>query len=663
MLISLCQVPSLGGERAGIMSPIRITELAVFRSRTALVVLAVTLTIAMVAGLGLTVRKAAINIADASHTSAQLAQVHGDLVSINRERGFVIRAAKESGDRRWESRYRSLGAQLEKRLHDASELAVSPVVKAAAARASSLRQRVALAESRAFAEIRKGNPVKASQIISDPRYVANADAYNKAVDNLLSATWEHVELQRVAAQKTTRMALIGAVVVLIVLSIIWYAILRDAQKRGKALAVAQAELLAYRDKLEQRVRERTQALKKARDTAESASKAKSEFLAVMSHEIRTPLNGILGMTKALSQTEVSSEQSSMLEVVEQSGAALLTILNDVLDMSKIEAGEFKLHNSEFTIREISHSSLEMFGHAARSKGLNFEVQTNIDKDMRFVGDAARIRQVLNNLLSNAVKFTQKGGIKVFLSEETDNEQITYLSVSVIDTGAGIPLLAQKSIFDRFTQVDSSLSREHQGTGLGLAICKELVERMDGEINLKSEPGNGSKFCFFVSVKKAQTLQVSEESGTDKVVAEKKVKRALRILVAEDNPTNRMVIKAILSHAKAEVTFVEDGQEAVKTWQAQPFDLVLMDIQMPHMNGVEATQAIRQIEANEHMHKTPIVAVTANAMPHQRDEYLAAGMDDHVAKPIEPQLLYAAMKGALNNNKPANESAPFCAANG
>lgn len=644
------------------MSPIRITELAVFRSRTALVALAVTLTIAMVAGLGLTVRNAAINIADASHTSAQLAQVHGDLVSINRERGFVIRAAKESGDRRWESRYRSLGAQLDKRLHDASVLATSPAVKAAAARASAARQRVAPAEARAFAQIRKGNAVKASHIISDPRYVANADAYNAAVDNLLKASWNHVDQQREAAQRATRTALIGAVVVLIILSLIWYAILLDAQRRGKALAGAQAELLAYRDKLELRVRERTQALKQARDTAESASKAKSEFLAVMSHEIRTPLNGILGMTKALGQTEVSDEQNSMLEVVEQSGAALLTILNDVLDLSKIEAGEFKLNTTEFTIKDISHSSLEMFGNAARSKGLTFEVKSSIDKQERFSGDAARIRQVLNNLLSNAVKFTQKGGIEVLMSEETDNEGKTCLSVSIIDTGTGIPFGAQKSIFDRFTQVDSSLSRAHQGTGLGLAICKELIERMDGEINLKSEPGKGSKFCFFVALEKAQSLQASEDTVEDKTRKSKKAKRALRILVAEDNPTNRMVIKAILSHARTDVTFVEDGQEAVKTWQSQNFDLVLMDIQMPHMNGVEATQAIREIEASEHIPKTPIVAVTANAMPHQRDEYLAAGMDDHVAKPIEPQLLFAAMKGALNK-KPANDVTEEKSANG
>ncbi len=648
------------------MSPIRITELAVFRSRTALVVLAITLTIAMVVGLGLTVRRATTSITDASQTSAKLAQIHGDLVSINRERGFVIRAAKESGDRRWESRYRSLGAQLDKRLHDASVLAVSPAVKAAAARASQARQRAAPAEARAFTQIRKGNAVKASQIISDPHYVADADAYNMAVDKLLTATWDHVEHQRVAAQGTIRFALMCAVLVLIVLSIIWYAILRDAQKRGAALAVAQAELLAYRDKLEQRVRERTQALKKARDKSESASKAKSEFLAVMSHEIRTPLNGILGMTTALIETKVSDDQRSMLNVVEQSGASLLTILNDVLDMSKIEAGEFTLNKADFTFDEISHSSLEMFGNAARSKNLTFDVHSTISPDTRFTGDAARIRQVLNNLLSNAVKFTNEGGIDVKLSEETDKQGATHLCIAVHDTGPGIPEKSQHSVFDRFTQVDSSLSRAHEGTGLGLAICKELVCSMGGEIDLKSEPGKGSCFRFFVTVKKCETLEIEKSqpkarSRNDKPV--KKAKRALRILVAEDNPTNRMVIKSILSHAKADVTFVEDGCEAVKTWQSQPFDLVLMDIQMPQMNGVEATQAIRKIENDEAMPHIPIVAVTANAMPHQRKEYLAAGMDDHVAKPIEPQRLFSAMKSAINKHKAANDEAQPKAVNG
>ncbi len=631
------------------MSPIRISELAVFRSRTALVALAITLTVIMVAGLGLTVRKAAINIADASHASAQLAQIHGDLVSINRERGFVIRAARESGDTRWESRYRSLGAQLENRLRDASALAISPAVKLAAGRANAARQLVAPAEARAFAQIRKGNAVKASHIISDPRYIANADAYNKAVDTLLSASWKHVEQQRIAAQSTIRTALISTIIILIVLSVIWYGILQDAQRRGKALATAQAELLAYRDKLEQRVRERTQALRKERDKSESANKAKSEFLAVMSHEIRTPLNGILGMTKALCATDISDDQSAMLEVVEQSGDALLTILNDVLDISKIESGEFKLNNAEFSIDEISHSSLEMFGNAARSKNLTFDVQSNINADTLYKGDAARIRQVLNNLLSNAVKFTDKGGIEVTLAEETDNQGVVHLSCVVRDTGKGIPYAAQNNIFDRFTQVDSSLSRTHEGTGLGLAICKELVERMGGEIGLRSDPGEGSCFRFFVTVEKSQTEDIKSEDSPKSTDNAKETNRAIRILVAEDNATNRMVIKAILSHVNAEVTFVEDGQEAVNIWQMQTFDLVLMDIQMPHMNGVEATQAIRKIEENGHMIKTPIVAVTANAMPHQREEYLAAGMDDHVAKPIEPQRLFSAMQNAINNN--------------
>ncbi len=645
------------------MSPIRLAELAVFRSRKTLVAVAVVLTVIMVAGLGLTVRKAANDVADASHRSARLAQIHGDLVSINRERSFVILAAKDSGDRRWESRYRSLGAQLEKRLHDASTLAVSTPVKIAAQRAREARRRMAPDEARAFAQIRQGNTFKAGQIISNPLYTATADAYSKAVDDLLKAAWDDVEHQRVTAQRTTRMALTGAVIILIILSGIWYAILRDAEKRGKALAAAQAELLAYRDKLEQRVRERTQALRKACDAAEKASQAKSEFLAVMSHEIRTPLNGILGMTKALCNEKVTAAQRDKLEVIEQSGEALLTILNDVLDLSKIEAGEFSLNNKEFGIDEISSASLEMFGDAARNKGLDFDIQSNIDSSTRYKGDAARIRQVLNNLLSNAVKFTQKGGIEVSMSEETDSQGKTHLCFVVSDTGPGIPSAALNTIFDRFTQVDSSLSREFQGTGLGLAICHELVERMGGEIGVRSEPGEGSCFRFFVTVQKCKARRGNETTSEEtEHAAGGKAKRALRILVAEDNPTNRLVIKAILGKAKADVTFVENGAEAVKTWQTKTFDLVLMDIQMPQMSGVEATQAIRRIEADEHKPKTPIVAVTANAMPHQREEYLAAGMDEHVAKPIEPQRLFAAMKDVLRNRQAANDAVPKQAIN-
>lgn len=654
------------------MSPIRITELAVFRSQTALVCIAVGLTLLMVLGLSFAVHNASSKVTEASQRSAKLAQVHGTLVSISRERDFVIRAAEQSGDRRWESRYSALGVQLQKHLHDASALATSAEVKAAADRAGQARQQMAPIEAKAFSLIRQGNGFAATQLIGDPRYVAIADKYRHEIDQLLKAAWGHVEDQRASAQRTTRYALIGAVAILIILSVIWYGILLDAQRRGKALAGAQAELLAYRDKLEQRVRARTQALRKARDKAESASQAKSEFLAVMSHEIRTPLNGVLGMTKALSSTDVTDEQRDMLDVVEQSGSALLTILNDVLDLSKIEAGEFTLQNEEFCINDVSNASLEMFGKAAKTKGLSFAVNSEIGDNTCFVGDPARIRQVLNNLLSNAVKFTQKGRIDIHLSEETNTDGISQLSVSVSDTGAGIPVIAQKTIFDRFTQVDSSLSREHEGTGLGLAICRELVERMGGEINLESVPGKGSSFRFFVSVEKREKLEHLEEDAASDTnaqtpnassgAASTSKKRALRILVAEDNPTNRMVIKAILSHAKADITFAEDGEEAVKAWQCEAFDLVLMDIQMPQMNGVEATQAIRRMEAEGQLSKTPIVAVTANAMPHQRDEYLAAGMDDHVAKPIEPQLLFAAMKGALKKPEAANDDQPAVAVN-
>jgi len=633
------------------VSPIRLRELAIFRSRTALVLIAVVLTVLIVAVLGVTLRGSANRVSIAAENASVLAQIRGDIISTKRELSYVLSSARESGDRRWESRYLTLSSQLTSSLEKSKNLAESAPAITAAKQANLARQKMIPFEEQGFAHIRRGHKAMANRLISDPTYNLAAAQFDRAVNKQLSESRIYFTSERKAALATSNMAMIGAVIALLVLSMLWYAILQDAQKRGRALASAQAELLAYRDELEDRVRNRTRELRLSMEKAETANKAKSEFLAVMSHEIRTPLNGVMGMSTALSATELATDQKDMVGTIQRSGQILLTILNDVLDLSKIESGEFNLSKEVFSVCDVVLPIRNLFISTAEQKGLSLDVENEISSTARFEGDPARLRQIVSNLISNALKFTEKGSVVLSIAEQVDSTGEHFLVFSVKDTGIGIPFSAQKTIFDKFTQVDSSLSRKQDGTGLGLAICSQLANQMGGEINLKSTPGEGSNFQFFIPAIRLEDAPEEVKvkvSGT--VVSPKK--RKLRILIAEDNRTNRMVIKAILKPTKAELVFAEDGSQAVDLWKSSDFDLVLMDIQMPNMNGVEATKTIRLLELDEQRDKTPIVAVTANAMPHQRKEYLAAGMDDHVAKPIQPQRLYKAMKDAI---KPANNN--------
>ena len=374
----------------------------------------------------------------------------------------------------------------------------------------------------------------------------------------------------------------------------------------------------------------------ARDAAEAASDAKSAFLATMSHEIRTPLNGVLGMTQAMSMDALSEAQRERLEVVRESAVALLALLNDVLDLSKIEAGKLDLEEIDFDLGEVMRGAHQAFTALANKKGLSFALDVAGAEGV-YRGDPTRVRQILYNLLSNAVKFTEQGEIRVYAELAGDG-----LRIAVRDTGAGIPAHKLPLLFAKFSQVDASTTRRYGGTGLGLSICRQLAGLMGGDISVESVAGKGS--CFTVQL---PLLRTGEARGPSVLEAPRQasVDRPLRVLAAEDNTVNQLVLKTLLHHVGVSPVIVADGAAALEAWQAEAWDLVLMDVQMPVMDGVAATRAIRSLELQSGRPRTTIIALSANAMAHQVASYIEAGMDGHLAKPIEIARLFEVVQTA------------------
>ncbi|HVI33540.1 ATP-binding protein [Phenylobacterium sp.] len=382
--------------------------------------------------------------------------------------------------------------------------------------------------------------------------------------------------------------------------------------------------------------------------AEAANAAKSTFLATMSHEIRTPLNGVLGMAQAMSADRLTAIQRERLSVIQQSGEALLAILNDVLDLSKIEAGKLELETIEFDLGEVVRGAHSAFTALANKKGLSFAVDIDAARG-RYLGDPTRLRQILYNLISNALKFTEHGEVRVTAERRGD-----LLEVAVADTGVGISKEGLARLFDKFDQLDSSTTRKFGGTGLGLAICHELAHLMGGEMAVESELGKGSRFILRVPLERVGEARTATEYAPPP--PNQRAALALRVLAAEDNTVNQLVLKTLLHQLGVEPVVVESGQAALAAWEGAHWDVILMDIQMPDMDGVTATARIREREKATGRARTPIVALTANAMSHQVEQYLAAGMDGHVAKPIEAMALFQALVDATEDGDGACDPA-------
>ncbi len=388
---------------------------------------------------------------------------------------------------------------------------------------------------------------------------------------------------------------------------------------------------------EQRAEERGEA-------AERANQAKSEFLASVSHEIRTPLNGVLGMAQAMANDPLSPVQKDRVRVIRESGQALLIVLNDILDLAKIEARHIELESIPFNLTHVIEGAQSSFVPHAEHKGVALSLSISPEAVGQYCGDPTRVRQIVHNLVSNALKFTEAGTVRVCCTKLDD-----HLTIVVSDTGIGIAADAAERLFEKFVQADASTTRRFGGTGLGLSICRELCTIMGGTIAVSSMLGEGSTFTVRLPlVRLGPEIYVANDQTPIGSTIDGR-EGDIRILAAEDNPTNQLVLSTLLGQVGLEATIVDNGRKAVDAWEATHWDVILMDVQMPDMDGIAATKLIRERERALGRPRTPIIALTANALTHQVASYLADGADACVSKPIVIKQLFSALERCLSDN--------------